>query len=134
MSKSMQMVRRGDSYPTTTTMAQALAKAQTQAQDDRVIEAQAVSVPKPSSSLSPEMLAELERLRAENASLKARVSAGQGKLTLKVSDKGALSVYGMGRFPVTLYREQWERLLAEAERIQGFIRDNAHALKLKGQD
>ena len=131
MSKTgMQMVRRGDSYPATTTMAQALAKAQA----DNVIEVQATTVPRPSSSLSPEMQLELERLRAENAALKAKVQSGQGKLTLKVSDKGALSVYGMGRFPVTLYREQWERLLAEAERIQDFIRDHASALKLKGQD
>jgi hypothetical protein len=52
--------------------------------------------------------AELERLRAENAALKARATKG---VTLKVSEKGGVSVYGLGRFPVTLYREQWEKLL-----------------------
>ena len=54
---------------------------------------------------------ELERLRAENEALKAR-KARTGSMSLKVSEKGAVSVYGLGRFPVTLYREQWDRLLA----------------------
>jgi len=58
-----------------------------------------------------EMKAELERLRAENAKLKSKDSAG---LSLKVSEKGAVSLYGMGRFPVTLYKEQWLRILASA--------------------
>ncbi len=58
--------------------------------------------------------------RAENQRL-AAAKAGQAKITLKVSDKGALSVYGMGRFPVTLYREQWEKLLAMSGEIQAFI-------------
>ena len=56
-----------------------------------------------------EMKAELERLRSENAALKKGASAGT---RMKVSDKGAVSVYGMGRFPVTLYKEQWLRLFS----------------------
>ena len=55
-----------------------------------------------------DLQAELEKLRAENAALKRSTSGG---LSLKVSAKGALSVYGLGRFPVTLYKEQWNRLL-----------------------
>src|SRR6202051_4302929 len=58
-----------------------------------------------------EMQAELERLRAENAELKSKVKGG---LTLKVSEKGGVSLYGMGRFPVALYKEQWLRILASA--------------------
>jgi len=73
------------------------------------------------------MQAELERLRAENERLKRP----RGQMSLKVSEKGALSVYGLGRFPVTLYREQWEKLLGMAEEIRDFIRDNDAALKKK---
>ena len=73
-----------------------------------------------------DMQAELERLKAENAALKTRAS---GPLTLKVSQKGAVSVYGMGRFPVTLYKEQWERLLDMADDIRAFIEQNAAKLK-----
>ena len=54
-----------------------------------------------------DLKAELERLRNENAALKKGASAG---LRMKVSEKGALSIYGMGRFPVTLYKEQWLKL------------------------
>jgi hypothetical protein len=75
-----------------------------------------------------EMKAELERLRAENDKLKNRKAGG---LTLKVSEKGALSLYGMGRFPVTLYKEQWLRILASAPDIETFIRDNDAKLKTK---
>jgi hypothetical protein len=75
-----------------------------------------------------ELKAELERLKAENASLKARGSKG---ISMKVSEKGAVSVYGLGRFPVTLYQEQWLKLLEVAEDIRGFIRDNAERLKKK---
>jgi hypothetical protein len=71
---------------------------------------------------------ELERLRRENAALKARGSRG---VSLKVSEKGALSVYGLGRFPVTLYKEQWIKLLDLADDIRGFIRENAGQLKEK---
>ena len=75
-----------------------------------------------------EMQAEIERLRAENETLKKPV---RGQMSLKVSEKGALSVYGLGRFPVTLYREQWEKLLAMADQIRQFIHDNTHLLKKK---
>jgi hypothetical protein len=76
-----------------------------------------------------EIRAELERLRAENDTLKKQRSRGT---TLKVSEKGGLSVYGLGRFPVTLYKEQWLKLLDMAEDIRAFIRDNDAALKTKG--
>ena len=71
--------------------------------------------------------AELARLRAENELLKRQ----RGQMALKVSEKGALSVYGLGRFPVTLYREQWEKLLAMADEIRRFIQQNDHLLKKK---
>jgi len=75
-----------------------------------------------------ELKAEIERLRAENQSLK---KPARGQISMKVSEKGGLSVYGLGRFPVTLYREQWEKLLGMAEEIKVFIRDNDQALKKK---
>jgi hypothetical protein len=75
-----------------------------------------------------EMQAEIERLRAENETLK---KPARGQLALKVSAKGALSVYGMGRFPVTLYREQWEKLLAMSDQISEFIQANDSTLKKK---
>ena len=70
---------------------------------------------------------ELERLRAENERLKK--AAGRG--SIRVSEKGGVSVYGLGRFPVTLYKEQWLRLLDMADDIRAFIRDNADRLKVK---
>ena len=76
-----------------------------------------------------EMKAEIERLRAENESLK---KPARGVLSLKVSEKGALSVYGMGRFPVTLYREQWEKLLAMSDQIQEFIQQNDAGAEKEG--
>ena len=75
-----------------------------------------------------DLKAELERLRNENALLKKGAATG---ITLKVSEKGGLSVYGMGRFPITLYKEQWLKLLAMSEAIRTFITDNDAALKNK---
>jgi len=72
--------------------------------------------------------AELEKLRAENAALKKTSARG---LSLKVSEKGALSVYGLGRFPVTLYKEQWAKLLDLADDIRAFLKANDAALKSK---
>ena len=72
--------------------------------------------------------AEIERLRAENEQLKNKGSRGLG---LKVSEKGAVSLYGVGRFPVTLYKEQWVKILGMAPEIEAFIRDNDHLLKAK---
>jgi hypothetical protein len=76
-----------------------------------------------------EMKAELERLRTENERLKNARSKG---VSLKVSEKGGVSVYGLGRFPVTLYKEQWARLLDLADDIRAFIRENEPKLKAKG--
>ena len=78
--------------------------------------------------MTDDLQAELERLRAENERLK---KAGRGQLAMKVSEKGALSVYGMGRFPVTLYKEQWLRLLSVADEIKAFIEANEASLKSK---
>jgi len=78
--------------------------------------------------MSDDQQAEIERLRAENERLKKSRDA---RLAMKVSEKGALSVYGMGRFPVTLYKEQWLRLLAMAEDIRKFIEANNDNLKSK---
>ena len=75
-----------------------------------------------------ELKVELERLRAENAQLKTKEKGG---ISLKVSEKGALSLYGMGRFPVTLYKEQWIRILNSAAEIQAFIQENDSKLKAK---
>ena len=79
-------------------------------------------------SSAEELKAEIEKLRAENESLK---KPARGQISLKVSEKGGLSVYGLGRFPVTLYREQWEKLLGISEEIRDFIRENDGALKKK---
>jgi len=75
-----------------------------------------------------EMRAELERLRNENAQLKTKAKSG---IYLKVSEKGAVSLYGMGRFPITLYKEQWLRILASATEIETFILENESKLKTK---
>jgi hypothetical protein len=79
-------------------------------------------------SNNEDLKAELERLRAENQALKKTSSRG---LSLKVSEKGGLSVYGLGRFPVTLYKEQWNKLLDMAEDIRSFIKANDSELKSK---
>lgn len=71
---------------------------------------------------------ELERLRNENAALKKGASSN---VRMKVSEKGAVSVYGMGRFPVTLYKEQWLKLLDMSDQIRAFIDANAAQLKAK---
>ena len=73
---------------------------------------------------------ELERLRAENARLKSQ-GARSGGLTFKVSEKGAVSVYGLGRFPVTLYQEQWDKLLGQIDDLRAFIDANRASLKKK---
>ena len=80
-----------------------------------------------------DMKSELERLRAENEKLKADKKSGR-PTSLKVSEKGGVSVYGMGRFPVTLYKEQWLKLLDMADEIRAFIAENAAKLKTKGDE
>jgi hypothetical protein len=74
--------------------------------------------------------AELARLRAENEALKSKRS---NAVSIKVSEKGAVSVYGLGRFPVTLYQEQWQKLLAMSDQIKEFIEENRSKLKVKEQ-
>ena len=78
--------------------------------------------------MSDDVQAELARLRAENEALKKTGAKG---LSLRVSEKGGLSVYGLGRFPVTLYKEQWTKLLDMADDIRAFINANDSALKAK---
>jgi len=72
--------------------------------------------------------AEVERLKAENAALKARTTRG---VSIKVSGKGGVSVYGLGRFPVTLYKEQWTKLLDIADDIRAFLKEHDAELKTK---
>jgi len=76
-----------------------------------------------------DLRAELERLRAENQALKDEVTRAT---SIKVSEKGAVSVYGLGRFPVTLYKEQWLKLLGMADDIRKFIAQNESRLRVKG--
>lgn len=80
--------------------------------------------------MSDDMRAEIERLKAENEALKEKKNS-RGTLSMKVSEKGALSVYGMGRFPVTLYKEQWLKLLGISDEIKKFIEENNDRLKTK---
>ena len=75
-----------------------------------------------------DLKAELDRLRNENAALKKVLASG---LRMKVSEKGAVSIYGLGRFPVTLYQEQWLKLLDQSDEIREFIAANAGQLKTK---
>jgi ribosome-interacting GTPase 1 len=75
-----------------------------------------------------DLKAELAKLRAENESLKKSSARG---ISLKVSQKGAVSLYGMGRFPVTLYKEQWLKILEMADVIRNFITENDSTLKAK---
>ena len=77
-----------------------------------------------------DLKAELDRLKQENERLKNRQTRG---VSLKVSEKGGVSVYGLGRFPVTLYKEQWQRLLAMADDIRAFITENDSKLKAKSE-
>jgi hypothetical protein len=77
-----------------------------------------------------DLKAELERLKAENESLK-KTRKTTGSMSFKVSEKGAVSVYGLGRFPVTLYKEQWDKLLTASDQIKSFMEENHSQLKLK---
>jgi hypothetical protein len=78
------------------------------------------------------ILAELERLKAENEALKQKQNRNSA-VSMKVSEKGAVSVYGLGRFPVTLYQEQWVKLLSLSDDIKQFIEANRAQLKVKEQ-
>jgi hypothetical protein len=76
-----------------------------------------------------QLKAELAALRAENDKLKATIVGKAGKM--KVTEKGGVSLYGMGRFPVTLYRDQWIRLLDASDDVRKFLADNAASLKTR---
>jgi hypothetical protein len=78
-----------------------------------------------------DLRAELERLRAENETLKAR---SPRSTRLQVSTKGGVSLYGIRRFPITFYADEWETLLGMSEEIQQFIQQNRTALKRKERD
>lgn len=71
--------------------------------------------------------AEIARLQAENAALKKAKAGGM----IRVSQKGAVSVYGLGRWPVTLYASQWDKLFSQVDSIQAFIKANKKALSFK---
>ena len=81
-------------------------------------------------STSEELKAEIELLRTENESLK-KAKTGTQRFSLKVSEKGGVSVYGVGRFPVTLYKEQWNTILERTDEIKAFLKENEAALKSK---
>lgn len=76
------------------------------------------------------MQAEIERLKAENAKLQTEANKPV-RATFKITDKGGMSVYGLGRFPVTLYKSQWEKLLSQADQIREFMAQNADKLSDK---
>jgi hypothetical protein len=78
-----------------------------------------------------DLKAEVERLKAENEKLKSQRSRS---VSLKVSEKGGVSVYGLGRFPVTLYKEQWAKLLSMTDEIREFIKENESSLKAKPEN
>jgi hypothetical protein len=78
-----------------------------------------------------DLKAELERLKKENETLKSNAKAKPGAFSMKVSEKGGVSIYGLGRFPVTLYQEQWAKLLERADDIREFIKANESSLKKK---
>jgi hypothetical protein len=78
--------------------------------------------------MSDDLQQEVDRLKAENEALKAR---GNRAVSMKVSEKGGVSIYGLGRFPVTLYKEQWAKLLDMADDIRAFLKENDAVLKAK---
>lgn len=87
-------------------------------------------------SESDDLQAELDRLRQENSKLKTKTEKTEGPvdkkaIRFKVGEKGGMSMYGLGRFPVTLYKGQWLTLLSHADDIRKFLEDNAASLKVK---
>ncbi|HEY4658913.1 MAG TPA: hypothetical protein VIH11_05340 [Gemmatimonadaceae bacterium] len=78
-----------------------------------------------------DLRSELERLRAENEALKAKERRGT---RLQVSEKGGVSLYGLRRFPITFYKEEWERILGMADEIRAFIHENEAALKKRSAE
>jgi hypothetical protein len=82
-------------------------------------------------SSDDDLKSELERLRAENEALKAKERRGT---RLQVSEKGGVSLYGLRRFPITFYKEEWERILGMADEIRAFIHENEAALKKRSAE
>lgn len=80
-----------------------------------------------------DLKAEIEKLRAENNALRSSKQSGGDarEISFKIGEKGGLSVYGLGRFPVTLYKEQWLKLLDKHQNIRDFLKENDHRLKTK---
>lgn len=79
-----------------------------------------------------QLQAEIEKLKAENNALKSEKKPSSLKeISFKIGEKGGLSVYGLGRFPVTLYKEQWIKLLDKSNDIRDFLNENADKLKSK---
>ncbi len=76
--------------------------------------------------MADDVNAELERLRAENEALKAKVTKER---RLKVSEKGGVSIYGIRRFPITFYADEWDILLGMEDEIRKFIAENESGLK-----
>ena len=74
-----------------------------------------------------------EELKARLAELEKQAGRRSGALDFRIGEKGGVSVYGLGRFPVTLYYEQWTRLLDQADQLRKFLEENKSKLKLKGQ-
>ena len=76
-----------------------------------------------------------EELKARLAQLEKQGSGRRtGQLDFRVGEKGGVSVYGLGRFPVTLYYEQWTRLLDATDGLRAFLEENKHRLKLKTKE
>lgn len=83
-------------------------------------------------STAEELQAEIEKLKAENNALRSEKKAPVNKeISFKIGEKGGLSVYGLGRFPVTLYKEQWLKLLDKSDEIKNFLNENSDKLKTK---
>src|SRR5216684_8097962 len=97
---------------------------------DTIVRTAVPSLNRGSQMAEEDLKAELERLKAENERLKSQRGRS---VSLKVSEKGGVSVYGLGRFPVTLYKEQWQKLLAMADEIRAFIKEHDTELKAKPQ-
>lgn len=74
-----------------------------------------------------------DELKARLAELEKQSGRRSGALEFRVGEKGGVSVYGLGRFPVTLYYEQWKRLLDQSEQLRSFLEENKAKLKLKDQ-
>lgn len=84
----------------------------------------------PTSTGNADLLAEIARLKAENNAMRKAVKTGRN-IALRISVKGALSVYGLGRFPITLYKGQWEKLLLAAPEIRTFLDEHGDELSTK---